>query len=114
MLICFLAFYLCQLHCCGVDNYTDWLTLPWHQEYSNESYPVSCCQERICINDENATTVYLSVSFRSSSHIMLPLADVCYLFTALISHWLLNGFQRYLPVDYTTPLWKFLLTCSAA
>ena len=39
---------LFQLHCCGVDNYTDWLDTKWHAEHKNESYPASCCSHKIC------------------------------------------------------------------
>jgi len=40
-----------QLHCCGVDNYTDWLDTKWHASHENESYPASCCFNKTCIGN---------------------------------------------------------------
>lgn len=37
----------CQLHCCGIHNYSDWRNTRWFKESKNNSVPVSCCQPNI-------------------------------------------------------------------
>ncbi|XP_006012998.1 tetraspanin 36 [Latimeria chalumnae] len=34
-----------QLHCCGIQNYTDWMNTQWFKNSTeNDSVPVSCCK----------------------------------------------------------------------
>ncbi|XP_069833982.1 tetraspanin-3-like [Dendropsophus ebraccatus] len=32
-----------ELHCCGLQNYSDWETTPWYQRTDNRTVPESCC-----------------------------------------------------------------------
>lgn len=32
-----------ELHCCGLQNYTDWETTSWYQHNDNHTVPKSCC-----------------------------------------------------------------------
>ncbi|XP_075046438.1 tetraspanin-3-like isoform X2 [Mixophyes fleayi] len=32
-----------ELHCCGLQNYTDWETTSWYKRSDNHSVPKSCC-----------------------------------------------------------------------
>ncbi|XP_006136794.1 tetraspanin-36-like [Pelodiscus sinensis] len=42
-----------QLQCCGVTNYTDWITTQWFNTTGNNSVPLSCCKQDIknCTGD---------------------------------------------------------------
>ncbi|NXT79863.1 TSN36 protein, partial [Zapornia atra] len=34
-----------QLRCCGVKNYSDWITTQWFNSTGNNSAPMSCCRQ---------------------------------------------------------------------
>ncbi|KAM6128662.1 tetraspanin-1 [Phoenicopterus ruber ruber] len=38
-----------QVHCCGLNNYTDFTDSPWHQE--TKTYPVPCCKNKQPCNE---------------------------------------------------------------
>ncbi|XP_060092166.1 tetraspanin-36-like [Heteronotia binoei] len=33
-----------ELQCCGINNYTDWVSTHWYNTTSNHSVPMSCCK----------------------------------------------------------------------
>ncbi|XP_016135951.1 tetraspanin 37 [Sinocyclocheilus grahami] len=35
----------CELRCCGVKNYTDWLETPWFNHSGKYEVPLSCCNK---------------------------------------------------------------------
>lgn len=39
-----------EFHCCGVDNYTDWVSTSWYHNQTDHSikYPTSCCKNHTC------------------------------------------------------------------
>ncbi|XP_039606329.1 tetraspanin 36 [Polypterus senegalus] len=36
-----------QVQCCGIYNYTDWLSLPWHNGTRNNTVPLTCCKHNV-------------------------------------------------------------------
>jgi hypothetical protein len=44
-----------EFHCCGVDNYTDWLKAP---EGHNPTLPASCCKNSTAICDSTRDDLY--------------------------------------------------------
>jgi len=47
------TFFLLQLRCCGVYNYTDWLETPWFNHSKKYEVPLSCCNKKF--HDCNGT-----------------------------------------------------------
>ncbi|NXE29989.1 TSN36 protein, partial [Ardeotis kori] len=36
-----------KLHCCGVKNYSNWITTQWFNSTGNNSVPLSCCRQEM-------------------------------------------------------------------
>jgi len=49
-----------EIHCCGVDNYTDWMNTAWYHNQSDHSlkYPESCCALNNCTYIEHDEQLY--------------------------------------------------------
>ena len=66
-----MIYFLFQLHCCGLTNYTDWKPTPWGVGHPDK-LPHSCCHsttDGVCADQSSTADLYRTVRTKISTYL---------------------------------------------